>query len=68
MNILIAKSTAMNCTIDIDEELKYIKLLKNMLDLAGAQWSRTESEALKWHVCISFCFLFFPSVTTIEIL
>ena len=59
-NILIAKSTVMNCTIKIDEELNYIELLKNMLDLAGSQWSQTESEALKWHVCISFCFLCVP--------
>ena len=28
MNILIAKSTAMNCTIHIDEELNYIEFLK----------------------------------------
>ena len=28
-----------------------------MLDLAGSQWSETESEALKWHVSISLCVL-----------
>ena len=58
MNILIAKSTVMNCTINIDEELNYIELFKNMLDLAGSQWSQTESEALKWHllfVCVPHC-------------
>ena len=49
----------MNCTINIDEELN-IELFKNMLDLAGSQWSQFESEALKWHVCISFCFLCVP--------
>ena len=31
----------MNCTINIDEELNYIELFKNMLDLAGSQWSQT---------------------------
>ena len=39
MNILIAKSTAMNCTINIDEEL----ILKNILDLTGSQWTLTMS-------------------------
>ena len=47
----------MNSTINIDEELNYILY---MLDFAGLQWSQTESEALKWHVCISFCFLCVP--------
>ena len=47
MNILIAKSTAMNCTINIDEELNYIELFKNILDLAGSQRSQTESEELQ---------------------
>ena len=37
MNILIAKSTAIYSTINIDEELNYIELFKNMLDLAGSQ-------------------------------
>ena len=40
MNILRAKSTAMNCTVNINEELNYIELFKNILDLAGSQWSQ----------------------------
>ena len=60
INILIAKSTLMNCTINVDEELNYIKLFKNMLDLAGLQRSQAESKALKWHVYISFCLLCVP--------
>ena len=37
MNILIAESTAMNCTINIDEELNYIELI-NMLEICWI-WS-----------------------------
>ena len=37
----------MNCTINIDEELNYIELFKNILDLAGSQRSQTESEELQ---------------------
>ena len=43
MNIRKAKSTAINSTTIINEELNYnyIELFKNMLDLAGSQWSQT---------------------------
>ena len=50
----------MNYTINIDEELSYFEFFKIMLDLDGSQWSQTESEALKWHLWISFCFLCVP--------
>ena len=62
MNILIAKSSVMNCTINIDEELNYIKFFKNMLDLAGLHRAKLSPKHLNgmYTAYISFCFLCVP--------
>ena len=56
MNTLTAKSTAMNCTINIDEELNYIELFKNMLDLAGSQGSQPSPKYLNGMYVSAFAY------------